>query len=1039
MLLVCSTGELRAQGIPVVQAPDGSITIEAGAFTRHGFTDPANAARVQKSGSLNGGGGPLVNGWVEYAFTVIVPGWHTLAVAGDGAGIDFTIEPASANGGDSYRFHGTLGTPVPGEQRVGNIWLQRGAYRLRAERHFWTGFPHLSRFVIQRSSAAPQQTMHMELSPGARVFRAGECLELSVHYGPRAADATMELVVRSAWGKAVQQRLPLRLPASDVPTRVRARIPCERAGAHYLTLALAQGGELPWNEMVHVRYDVVSARRGYADLFAGRRTLVATVDAVRQPPDFFGGGAPRLVSSPAGEYRESGSTGWVAFQRLPEALRNVAPEPSWFAYRIEGLVPQTPYLVEIEYPDDAERTFGVAMRESEPLNYPVAVAVDTGGDFPLSMRLNDRQFIYWPRTSNPRLLVVNAYDDRRAALARARIYQIDAEPALRPPLPAGTRAFVHWYEEGLSFASLFGPPDMTPAGLTTAIERWFDLLASSGTAIVIPSVQIYSFSLYPSRFNQQFSGGPESDYLRRMLLLAEQRGIRVIPELHPRSDELTWPVSADPANAPQLARSKDGNTGWFVPGTTRRKDPPPLHNPLNPKVRDWYIGSIGELSDEFARYPALQGVALRVMYWSNPGLNNFGSLDWGYDAATVTQFERETGIQVTGRAQAGGEAAAAKLRHALLTGPHREQWIAWRARKITELIAQARDRVRKSRKDLVLYLTVFEAVPPPGVTNRTALLEMGIDVAALEKLDGVVLVNGVPRYGRAEIERIGNIRFRERTLDTAQLGFLASAGVGARFIPHSAYLEATEAVVSPSALGFPKSTRLTWMSFASAQTGRHMLERFAIPLAEYDALWLGDGGNNYTFGAEPVRQFANEFRLLPAIRFDARPDARDPAAVWTSSQKDAYWFYVVNRERYPVQVNIRLSGTNAVERVVQGKSLSLAGDLLQIELEPYGLAVFRAKPTARIGKVDVSTPAESVAHVRALISWAEARLKRSRQPRFTGQLSINDRALLERAVEDASKALSEGAYWRARTRFDRSELYAVYARIGEAPPGHPRP
>jgi hypothetical protein len=564
------------------------------------------------------------------------------------------------------------------------------------------------------------------------------------------------------------------------------------------------------------------------------------------------------------------------------------------------------------------------------------------------------------------------------------------------------------------------------------------MLAGGGTSVVVPSVQIYTFSLYPSKFNLQFSGGPESDHLRRMLLMAEQRGMKVLPELHPRGDELTWPLSADPSNSPQLARSKDGTTGWFIPGTNRRKSPPPLHNPLDRKVRDWYIGSIGELSDEYADSPALEGVALRVMFWANPGLNNFGSLDWGYDATTIRLFEAETGLRV-GVSEATTEPAAAQARHAVLTGRLREEWIAWRARKITQLIVEARDRIRRSRKDLRLYINVFEAAPPPTVTNRRTLLEMGLDVGELEKIEGVVLVNGTPRYGRSEVERAGNVRFRDRTLDISKLGFLATKGAGARFIPHSAYLEATGVVAPPVSLGFPKTTRSTWMSFAAAPTGRHALERYVIPLAEFDALWLGDGGNNYVFGAEPVRQFANEFRLLPAVSFEPRADARDPVAVWSAIRKDAYWFYAVNRERYPVQVTIRLAGANAVERVAQRKSKPVTGNTLRLDMEPYGIAVFRAKPSARIERVDVAVPDEAAAHVRSLINWAEERLKRSKQPKFTGQLSVDQREILERATVEARSALSMGAYWRARTQFDRSDLHAVYQRIGEAPPGHPAP
>ena len=94
------------------------------------------------------------------------------------------------------------------------------------------------------------------------------------------------------------------------------------------------------------------------------------------------------------------------------------PEPSWFAYRLHNIVAQTPYLVEVDYPDDRLRTFAIALRESAPLSYPVAGAVDSGGEFSLSNGMLTQSLLYWPRAEGTRVTLLNAHDGRRAAASK---------------------------------------------------------------------------------------------------------------------------------------------------------------------------------------------------------------------------------------------------------------------------------------------------------------------------------------------------------------------------------------------------------------------------------------------------------------------------------------------------------------------------------------------------------------------------------------------------------------------------------------------
>jgi uncharacterized lipoprotein YddW (UPF0748 family) len=79
----------------------------------------------------------------------------------------------------------------------------------------------------------------------------------------------------------------------------------------------------------------------------------------------------------------------------------------------------------------------------------------------------------------------------------------------------------------------------------------------------------------------------------------------VVPELHPRADEINWPILEQPDPRPTLLRSNAGD--W-------NKGVPPFFNPLHPLVEKWYLDLVGELADNYRDSPA---IALRGMKYSS--------------------------------------------------------------------------------------------------------------------------------------------------------------------------------------------------------------------------------------------------------------------------------------------------------------------------------------------------------------------------------------------------------------------------------------
>jgi len=893
-------------------------------FERAHIVSPGGPESVRRKGNLAGAVGRF-----EYDFNVPASGWHEIVINGSGAEVEFSVGRDMSS--PSAVIPGSLG--FDGKQdKIGNFWLEAGRNTLRMQRYFWTGFPGITGFSVRAGDGSLRTGVRVQRPSAYGLYRKGGCGSLDIHYGPRETPAQLPIHWVDGSTSSTLRSQSVTLPSTRSPSVHKLPVPCTAEGRFVLYFS---GGpdRISNRDVHHFSYEVIDTgdRKTAAAGNAPRRTLLQSIDLVATPPDY-AAGETRIVDKPFGSYRESGDRGWLPYQHARVKLS----EASWFAYVLRGIEPQQPHVVEIDYPDDALRSFAVALREQAPLSYPVAGGVDSGGEFVLSNKIRTHTLMFWPRAAEPRVVFLPAHNGQRAAATRVRVYRIDGElPPLVPPVRNG-RAYINWYEEGSNFLSMYGAPDETPRGTGIALDRWAQAVSHMGGSMLWPTVAIYSFGLYPSRHQLHFSRPWAHDMLRQTLLLAEKRGLKVVPEVHPRSDELSWPHAGARDPKPNLLVSRTGDT---------RRDLPPFHNLLERDNRSWYIDMVAEIAERYRDSPALSGISLRFMQWKNPALNNFHSLDWGYDDLTVRTFERDTGITVPVSAVDLRKNAS---RHRWLMANAREQWINWRCQKVAELVTQIRDRVRRYRDDLTIYIPVYP-MTEAGSTYNTGtewLREAGIDPQLLERIDGVVLVNALHGYGRRFGEPVDGL-LRRNLADSAISGALHPAKPGA-FLPYAVYFEATEVVVLPERIGFPASTRKTWMSAVLNPAGRSYLERFAILLADSDAVMLGDGGNTYTLGQPELREFLAEYRRLPSRSFRLRSASNAPVVVRDLPDGGDYLFYAVNRTASPAAIEITLQGAQRIERLGTGMALDLQAGSLGIRLDAFQLVAFRAPGTAKI-------------------------------------------------------------------------------------------
>jgi hypothetical protein len=1000
----------------VGRAEPWQVSRRIGDFDRLHLAQPENEYAVRKLNALKSD--TMYNsGSAEWDFEVPATGWYELRVAPEPGLNTFVVDGAlTLVAGEGRR---AAGAP---DGKVDNVWLTQGRHTLRIQRDIWWGFwPPPTQATVRAAGEGLEQRVRVEYPgwPGEPVLRRGAGLAIAFQAAglPEQPRRLRAQLVEDTPAGAVAAKVAVELPAGGELRTVTVELPCPRAGV-FLTRFLNGERTIPAADWKTTRVHVVDTTPVAEAGGELRRTLLKEIDCAALAPQWSAGGETTVVAKPFGRYRLSGDVGFLPAQHHGE-------QESWFAYQLPAQ-PGSAHVLEVDYPDDDNRTFVIAIRESAPDVYPVAAGVDSGGPWRPTRAMQTQSVLFWPQTDAPRVAFLPPHHGTRAAAARIRIYRVDGEiPLLDTPIEGG-RTFANWYEEGENFAGFYSGKKGSLETLRPSADMWPRALRYMGGNLLLPTVSIYQMSLIPSAFNRSFAEPALSDTARLLLLHAEKYGCGMAIEFHPEARELEGPADLK-AKRPNALVSRTGQ--WALYPNT------PRHHPLHPENQAWYLAMLGEAADRYADSPSFRGLSLRCMTWANPALNNFHSLDWGYDDTTIGLFERQTGLDVA--APPLGDDRFAK-RYDWLMQHAREKWIAWRCEQIADLHRRAAARVRQARPDLKLYLTVFTDM------GR----EAGLDPALLAAVPGVELIYAAHAYGRQPRSYLGfysEHELRDALIDPARLSGLRSDGRPGSFLFGAAYFEATERVLKPAAIGLAADAKPTWISGVANPAGRHYLERYALALAESDARLLADGGNTYTLGQPLLREFMREYRRLPDVPFAPRADARDPVAVWekdsvqcsvygVQAPTEHFLFYAVNRERYPVSVTVQLEAKGPVRGLGTGREAAIKDGRLTCELQSFQLLAFAAPQGSRIVRVETRVPEAERQTVAAMVQAAEA--LRAEVAAGGQALPPEGRAALDAACAEARQALDQGRLWRARTALESARLARlVYNETLITPPG----
>ena len=149
-------------------------------------------------------------------------------------------------------------------------------------------------------------------------------------------------------------------------------------------------------------------------------------------------------------------------------------------------------------------------------------------------------------------------------------------------------------------------------------------------------------------------------------------------------------------------------------------------------------------------------------------------------------------------------------------------------------------------------------------------------------------------------------------------------------------------------------------------------------MAELDACRITRGGLFLEpVHTEQMQRFARAYRALPARKFETVGASTDPVAVRTLTREGRGYLYLVNREYYPVTVELTLTSAAKVTDLASQETLH-AQPLWRLTLGPYELRSFTLDGSVEVSGFTASAPPDIVAQLKNDAETALQQIERLR-------------------------------------------------------------
>ncbi|MBN1343685.1 MAG: hypothetical protein JXQ73_13435 [Phycisphaerae bacterium] len=456
----------------------------------------------------------------------------------------------------------------------------------------------------------------------------------------------------------------------------------------------------------------------------------------------------------------------------------------------------------------------------------------------------------------------------------------------------------------------------------------------------------------------------------------------------------------------------------------------PIFNPLHPAVQKAILDFVTDIGRRYGKYRSFRGISFNMFASCMPW---FGSIHAGYDDVTIRMFQEETGIGVPVAAKPPDRFSR---RYEYLTFTCRPAWVEWRCRKIRQLFGKIREALAKGREDLRVTVTLWDETTIPGVfgypdcalqldarPNSVEIFrDAGIDVTMYGDEPGLLIDieqgNSRDRGGHGSYSMQGvNMPLEGLTmyrdydfLDQELLDALHAQDRPGVFIfncwveawgkhvwfqpePGDANVAKLAVMDGKPAEGILRMNSIYpkdgfWFDSQLRITpafpgGVHFLEPYAHAVAELDACRITRGGLFLDKAhGELIREFARAYRTLPNVKFATVGKTTDPVAVRTLVRDGKRYLYAVNREYYPVSVELVFSGEpKGLADLCSNEGIP-ASQRWTFNLHPYGLRSFSVAPEVEVTGFVATPPAEIA---RSVVDEAKKTLEAFDKVRAAGK------------------------------------------------------
>ncbi len=748
---------------------------------------------------------------------------------------------------------------------------------------------------------------------------------------------------------------------------------------------------------------------------------------------------------------------------------------AFFTYQFKVKHPGDFYMVELDYPDDAERWIGVSCSTTLPkvwTNSKCAPSITTGGKYPVSGKMRVRRWIARPEAGIQTIDIICRRNGFPAAAKAMRIYHLKELPALRindagqrrigllterTRLSASFGKTFGMYRRDISYqnAKDFDAPNFRPfdekigylQAALDACEKYTQYMKFTGQNVHIMGCYQYGDNNTPYAPLPRIPGGSRipNDIRDVAVRSFGENGIDVI-------------ASIEYANHEWLQRQYDLTLGEVLQGkdTARMvsKDGKPAQgmygwNFVHPAVEAAMLSVVDDLVRKFGDRPNFLGVNFSP-YLSGGWIPGFGVMSregpmtYSYDDKTIEFFERDTGIRLPIKAT---DPARFAKRYKLLTSKAlKPKWIAWRCEQMQRFFRLVRKHAQAERRDLQvfasLYLNVAHCVEwsKSGLPLNEFLRQWGWDAALMKSTPGIWFTRWMfPLRGNSPKNYVG----WEQVVGP-EFTSLYARGDDRSVMIHHAWDEL--AYRMPGAkfgrgwewIGKPNwpvaGNRGRLHTQAARDNARECFTQALIG-SDPELVMFGFMDVNLMVGNEqPLREFAQALRCLPRERFTPvlNTGFATNFAIRALRKGSAYYFYVANPGYWPIKGTIQLAGAGRVVDLALNRPAhaSRVGErlALPVSLAPYGVAAFRAdSKDAKI--VSFSTQrvsSKDLAHLKGILDRVASLLARRGS---TAILTLDEKKFMQQSVEKAHAAMTKGevaAAWRLVTNYRFWGLWKDY-------------